>query len=249
MQLNNYNRKYHNKIINRLIWGTIKIRKQIKRLKNIINFFLLRKVIPEKSIISLEVNVERINNFLRLKDCGSRYDFFWDGDWDKKKISLSEYPKHNINYNSMFQIYEENQDFKESDEYILKSEKIFSGQPTPRGKNLNELKDYFESLNTLKNSLNRFGYLSQIELGNKDINDEIGVVISRNGDIIKLENKFGGTHRFALCKILKIKKVIISIKAIHSSLLSKDEINELKKNIMKKNYKQILTPLIKSKLV
>ena len=45
------------------------------------------------------------------------------------------------------------------------------------------------------------------------------------GKIIKLEDNFGGTHRFALCKILKIKKIIVSIKAVHKSLLNQNDIN------------------------
>ena len=104
--------------------------------------------------------------------------------------------------------------------------------------NFINLDNYFKSLETLKNNLNKYGYKNQIELKNDDKkNDEIGVVIDRHGEIIKLEDKFGGTHRFALCKILGISKIIVSIKAIHKSLIKEELIdkittqNEIKKII------------------
>ena len=77
---------------------------------------------------------------------------------------------------------------------------------------------------------------------NKNKNDEIGVVIGRNGEIIKLEDNFGGTHRFALCKILKIKKIIVSVKAVHKSLLNK---NDIRKIIMKNSRPSVITILKK----
>ena len=90
-----------------------------------------------------------------------------------------------------------------------------------------ELDNYFKSLETLKNNLNKYGYKSQIELNNDDKkNDEIGVVINRHGEIIKLEDKFGGTHRFALCKILN-SKITVSIKAIHKSLIKEELIDKI----------------------
>ena len=92
-----------------------------------------------------------------------------------------------------------------------------------------ELDNYFKSLETLKNNLNKYGYKSQIELNNDDKkNDEIGVVINRHGEIIKLEDKFGGTHRFALCKILGISKITVSIKAIHKSLIKEELIDKIR---------------------
>ena len=84
------------------------------------------------------------------------------------------------------------------------------------------------SLDKLKVSLKNFGYRSQIELNNTNKkNDEIGVVIGKNWEVIKLQDKFGGTHRFALCKILDIKEIIVSVKAMHSSLFEKKELKEI----------------------
>ena len=107
-----------------------------------------------------------------------------------------------------------------------------------------ELNDYFESLDNLKNSLNQFGYKSQVELNNNKKNDEIGIVIGSNSEIIKLEDKFGGTHRFALCKLLEIKQIIVSVKAIHKSLLEKSDI----KKIIATNDNKYIISLLENKI-
>ena len=52
-------------------------------------------------------------------------------------------------------------------------------------------------------------------------------MIGKNWDVIKLQDKFGGTHRFALSKILDIKEIIVSVKAMHSSLFEKKEIKKI----------------------
>ena len=216
----------------------------LQKLKDTINYFFFKKTISEKFIFNLKVDITKIKYFLKMENTLDRYNFIWGGNWDKKKLILSRYRSCNINYNSMFQIYKENKKYNECDEYKIKSKQILAGRKTPRGNNLTELKNYFKSINKLKNSLSKFGYKSQKNLKNKNENDEIGVVIGRNGEIIKLEDNFGGTHRFALCKILKIKKIVVSVKAIHGSLLKKDDI----KKIISKNDNLILTSLIKSKI-
>lgn len=193
---------------------------------------------------NLKVNINKINFFLELKNFKDKNSFIWDGDWDKQKIKITKYRKYNINYNSMFQIYKEKINFKKSDEYKFKLQQIKSGKTTARGKTINQLDDYFASLNNLKNSLKKRGYLSQSQLSSVRKNDEIGVVIGRNGEIIKIEDKFGGTHRFAICKIFKINHIIVSVKAIHKSLINTDE---LKKILVSKNKKK-LEDKIKKKL-
>ena len=193
---------------------------------------------------NLKVNINKINFFLKLKNFKDKNSFIWDGDWDKQKIKITKYRKYNINYNSMFQIYKEKINFKKSDEYKFKLQQIKSGKNTARGKTINQLDDYFASLNNLKNSLKKRGYLSQSQLSSVRKNDEIGVVIGRNGEIIKIEDKFGGTHRFAICKIFKINHIIVNVKAIHKSLINTDE---LKKILVNKDKKK-LEDKIKKKL-
>jgi len=215
-----------------------------RKLNDIFNYFLFRKTLSKKFMFNLKIDITKIRYFLKMKNTLDRQDFIWDGNWDKKKLKLSKYIKYNINYNSMFQIYKEKKDYTECDEFRIKSKQILLGKKTPRGNNLTELKKYFKSLDKLKNSLNKFGYKSQQNLKNKNKNDEIGVVIGRNGEIIKLEDNFGGTHRFALCKILKIKKIIVSVKAVHKALLKKSDIER----VVSKNNKIQLLKILKKKI-
>jgi len=203
---------------------------------------------------SIKIDTNEIKYFLELKNTLNRQNFLWKGDWDEKKIEIEKYRKFNINYKSVFQIYKEGINYKKSDEYLYKSKQIKNGKKISRVKNIHELNNYFLSLDRLENSLKKNGYLSQSNLNDKRKNheilkekygdDEIGVIIGRNGEIIKLEDKYGGTHRFALCKILKIKKIIVNIKAIHGALLDSEDL----KIILIKKDKKYLKSLIKRKL-
>jgi hypothetical protein len=205
-----------------------KIYKLFKKL-----FFYKKK---NNYLFSLQIELKNIKYFLKLEDALSRENFIWSGDWDKRKKNISTYRKYNINYNSIFQIYRDKIFYKKSDEYKYKSRLIKKGKKIARGKTIEELDEYFLFLDDLKNSLKNFGYQNQIKLKSKNKNDEIGVVIGRDGEIIKLEDKFGGTHRFGLCKVLNIKKVYINVKAIHDKFIKK---NNLEKKINIKDKKKL----------
>ena len=62
------------------------------------------------------------------------------------------------------------------------------------------------------------------------------MVIGSKGEIIKIQDKYGGTHRFALCEILGKRKVYISVKAIHYKFLDNNIINNYKKNFNDKMF-------------
>ena len=89
--------------------------------------------------------------------------------------------------------------FKNCNEYqSKKNDKV--GATQEEIKSIKRLDNYFNSLKSEKNmKLN--GYVSQSNLS-KNFGDEIGVFINSKGDL-KPEDKFGGTHRFAISKILK----------------------------------------------
>ena len=202
--------------------------KYIDRLKKKINFILFKKVNSQKIFFNIPIKTNKINNFLELKNILDRSNFLWEGNWDDKKLNLENYRKYSPSYNSIFQIYHEQINYKQCEEYNIKAQLILDGKKSGRGQTPEELDEYFTSLDNLKVSLKKFGYKSQIELDNASKkNDEIGVVIGKNWDVIKLQDKFGGTHRFALCKILDIKEIIVSVKAIHSSLLEKKELKKI----------------------
>ncbi len=204
--------------------------KYIKNLRRKINYFFFKKISSTQCIFNINIDIDKINYFLELKNIKDKKNFLWFGDWDNKKISLTNYRKYSASYNSVHQIYQDQISYKESEEYIKKLNLILDGKNSGRGQTLKELDEYFMSLNNLKSSLKKYGYKSQTELNNNKKNDEIGVVIGKNWEIIKLQDKFGGTHRFALCKIFDIKEIIVSIKAIHYSLIEKNDLKKILSN-------------------
>ena len=217
----------------------------IKSLREKLNYFFFNKISSKNHIFNLKINTNEIEYFLELNNAMDKGNFLWDGDWDNKKINISEYRNYSDSYNSIYQIYKENKDFKECNEYKVKAKLILEKGNSGRGENLSQLDHYFKSLDKLKNSLNQYGYKSQLELNNDNKkNDEIGVVIGSNFEIIKLQDKFGGTHRFALCKLLEIKEIIVSVKAIHKSILKKKDI----KRITTLNDKNYIISILKDKI-
>ena len=214
--------------------------KYIKYLQKKTNYFLFKKLSSQEYIFSINLDINKIRYFLELKNIKDRRNFLWFGDWDNKKISLNHYRKYSASYNSIYQIYNENINYSQSEEYKLKSKLIEEGKRSGRGNNSSELDSYFMSLDKLKNSLEKLGYKSQKELNTTKKNDEIGVVIGRDWEIIKLQDKFGGTHRFAFCKILNVNPIIVSIKAIHHSLLTKDDMKKILNSMDNEEIKSFL---------
>ncbi len=197
----------------------------------------------------MKIDLDKINFFLEKKYFKNHKFFLWDGDWDKKKRNINEYENFNINYNSVFQIFQQKKDFRVSSEYKQKLKELSDHGKTSRGhKNVEELNQYFESLFELNSSLKEHGYRNQSELNKKDTNDEIGVIIGRHGEIIKLDDKFGGTHRFALCKILNIKEITISVKAIHTKFIDKKKLKELLINDNFQNIRRYLKEELHKKI-
>ena len=141
--------------------------------------------------------------------------FIFNGNWDKKKLSIDEYYHiYNRGYRTIYQMFVDKIDFYKTDEYKYHLSKINDGEKSPRGKTIDDLNAYFESLIRLENLLKNNGYKSQKVLKGKK-KDEIGVFIGRNGEIIKAEDNFSGTHRFALAKLHNIPMIPVHVLAIH----------------------------------
>jgi hypothetical protein len=141
--------------------------------------------------------------------------FLFKGEWDHKKLLIEEYySKYNKGYRTIHQLFAEKKVFNKTDEYRILLEKINKEGRSPRGKTVDELNSYFQSLVRLETLIRQHGYKSQAELNGNE-KDEIGVFIGRKGEIIKAEDNFSGTHRFALAKMLNIQKVPVHILAVH----------------------------------
>ncbi len=199
-------------------------------------FFLFFKISSlfsnniEKKFLSLPYNdiciikkikLPNIKYFIQNKYIKNKTYFIWNGNWCKKKKLINQYKNYSINYNSVFQIFKKKINYKRCSEYKSKLNDLKKYGITARGqKNTKELNLYFEDLIKLHKQMKKSGYKSQQSLNHK-IGDEIGVFIGSNGELIKAEDKYGGTHRFALAKILKLSDVYINVRGVHKNFLKK----------------------------
>ena len=180
--------------------------------------------------VSKRIKLSHIRYFIPNKFIPSRTYFILKGKWSKKKKSINTYKKYNINYNSVFQIFKKKINYKKSDEYKRKLYDLKKYGVTARGhKDKEELNIYFKNLNKLYKQMKISGYKSQKKLNHK-IGDEIGVFIGSNGELIKAEDKYGGTHRYAIARILKLRDVYISVKGIDLSFIKKHIFKDMKSN-------------------
>ena len=189
-----------------------------ERMKNLIN-----KRHPE---ISGWISLQDINSFVPNSALEAHFapkrvrkpelpSFIIDGNWDLEKRPIdNEYKQISISYRSVMQIFEQEMHYRECDEYKQKMKLIEETGHSARGKNLDELDRYFVNLISLKNDIEIHGYKTQKELGH-DSDDEIGVFVGRSGEILKAEDKFCGTHRFAIAKYLQLPHIYVTVVAVH----------------------------------
>lgn len=169
----------------------------------------IQKFIPNE-ILKDKFEDEYVNVF-------GRWHFFWDGDWDQQVLSIDQhYTKYSTSYRSMLQQFEKDLHYSECDEYLVKSERLKKGENAKRGNSIRELEGYFKKLGKLFEQIKENGYKTQKELKGRRPDDEIGVFVGRDGSLIKPVDKFHGTHRFAIARILKLDTVPVCIRAVHS---------------------------------
>jgi len=157
----------------------------------------------------------RSKNFLHLKH------FILNGDWDLYSLPIEPLLKrYSVPYASMWQIFKDGVPYKKCDEYIQKKHEIETRGLSSRNlRNINELDLYFEALLKLKSDIENVGYKTSINL-RKLKHDEIGVFIDRNGRFIKPADKFGGTHRFAVARIIGLSHIPVRIAGVHPEFAS-----------------------------
>ena len=85
----------------------------IKILPDQLNYFFFNKISSKNRIFNLKINTNKIKYFLELKNANNKNNFLWNGDWDNKKIDISDYRNYSDSYNSIYQIYKENKNFKD----------------------------------------------------------------------------------------------------------------------------------------
>jgi len=208
----------------------------------IINYYIKFKILKQNLVLKsiIFVNPEKIKYFWDTKDKNVRFflkfvrpflnpfkndePYILDGDWDLKE-NLKLFENHR-KYISLYRHFVENVDWEDTKYYIEEYEKYYKGKLRKIYNTIDELNARFKYLDHIYKKIKKEGYKTQVELMQSEgisvnhgrgsnirkLNDEISVAIGRDGEIIFID----GTHRLAIAKILKLKKIPVKIIIKHA---------------------------------
>tara|TARA_B100000902_G_C27048347_1_gene782847 strand:+ start:7 stop:675 length:669 start_codon:yes stop_codon:yes gene_type:complete len=152
-------------------------------------------------------------------------------DWDKKNENINDHETNDYKFIICRDFCEQTL-LKENDSFLDEKKNI------DKYKKLYDFKKNEPLSNYLRNKLRLF--LSIKQKGLKNIfNNNIQFMIDRNLNLVKINS---GDHRFAISRILKLKKIPIEIKLIHADCFQKNldnkrllsKVNELIRNVENK---------------
>lgn len=116
-----------------------------------------------------------------------------------------------IGFRTIIQLFEEDIDFYNTDEY-----KALEGNMSER-----KIKNRFFKYKKLFEEIKKNSYKSQIELGEslkgRKIYDEIRIAIGRNGEFHYICSS--GNHRLAIAKVLRIDEIPVIVDGIHKEFI------------------------------
>ena len=208
----------------------------IKNLKNyfkfLINCNLNNLYIPNlaiKNIIYIDPNKIKYVNSVPLKFNKST-KFIFDFDWDKTNRNL-ETDLHPT-YVTCRELFVEGKKLEETKNYFYFKDQII------KEKIYKNCKNDLDIINFLKRKVELFKSIKKVGI-KKNFLFNIQFMIDKNFNLVKINS---GNHRTAISRILKIKKIPVEIKSIHSKLIEKSQnnkidikkINKLIKDIEKK---------------
>ena len=138
-------------------------------------------------------------------------DFIAPGDWDLDAMPLDLLPV-------VVQLFVEGRSPHDTDEYQRLSAKIRIGNFawTKGNRSIKELDEYFAALINAFHDIKANGYRTQSEIGENGI-DEIRVCVDRHGRLCVFG---GGTHRLSIAKLLRLQRVPVILKRVHSTWVS-----------------------------
>ena len=178
---------------------------------NIENYFAPNLSI--KNIIMINPIKIKYRNSIPMKFRGKSTPFIFNFDWDKDNLLLEDFEKQNDKYISCRELFIEGVKIEKCKEFFYLKNKVKELGEYRNCKNENDIFLYFKNLFKLFESINKNGL-------NYRFQNNIECMIDRNGNLVKIG---GGNHRLAISRILKLKKIPVEIRIIHS--------NPLKKNI------------------
>lgn len=146
----------------------------------------------------------------------------WDTDNIRPMISVfqkwsSENDAWRRDYETIRILFLEHGDFRDTPQFKYHKNKVEHGKRSSRGSTLRELETYFHGLRDVFKSINKYGVLSQRELGG-DPNDEARLHVTRAGEFC-----YGGMacHRIAMAELAGIKWVPFIFESVHKEWIVK----------------------------
>lgn len=135
-------------------------------------------------------------------------DFMAYGDWDKDALPFDLLPV-------VVQLFLERRPPQDTGEYQRYAARIRAGQLawTKGLRSIEELDEYFAALIDTFDDIRAHGYRTQDEIGGSGV-DEIRVCVDRHGRLCVFG---GGTHRLSIAKLLRVERVPVILKRVHST--------------------------------
>ena len=191
---------------------------------DISNFYLPNLII--RNVIMIDPNKVRYFNSIPMKFYKST-KFIIDFDWDKKNKLITEHEKEHQVYNSCKEIFINGIPIEKSKMYFYLH--ILNPIKSKGCKNHNDIIHFLNDKVKLYENIKKIGL-------KKSINNNIEFMIDRSHNLVKINS---GNHRFAISRILKLKKIPVEIKVIHSNCFNNNSNMKIKINKINEIIKSI----------
>lgn len=161
-------------------------------------------------------------NLINHKCCGIEKNarkkgwFFRGGDWDLRRKSLCSVHDEDPRYLFYKEYFIDNLPINKTLAYDYYRERQSKGRPRKGFENEEAIIARLEGYVTIFREVERAGKLTPSFYLTGRRSDEIGCVLCRHGNIMKLSN---GNNRFAIARILELPTIPVQIDFIHINLL------------------------------
>lgn len=172
---------------------------------NIENYFAPNLSI--KNIIMIDPTKIKYRNSIPMKFRRKSTPFIFDFDWDKDNLLLEEFEKQNDKYISCRELFIDGVKIENCKEFLYLKNKVKELGEYRNCKNENDIFLYFKNLFRLFESINKNGVSYRFQ-------NNIECMIDRNSNLVKIG---GGNHRLGISRVLKLKRIPVEIRIIHSN--------------------------------
>lgn len=193
--------------------------------KSIQNIYLPNIFI--KNIVMINPNKIKYINSIPMKFYKST-QFIMDFDWDKNNKDVETFQKSDHEYITCGELINQTP-IKKCHSYFYFKQKISEFKEYNNLKNENDIISFLSDKVKLYKSIIKNGL-------EKRFNSNIQFLIDRNFNLVKINS---GVHRFAISRILKLKKIPIEVKLIHIKCFKKYSKNEIDLKVINKIIKDV----------